>query len=182
MPADGIEIRAARPVDAGHIAAVQIRTWQNVYANIFPAEKLAELDQDHLVRTERWHAIITKADPMPALLVAQTQAGKIVGFAGGGRQNDPNYPYDSEIFVIYILPEYQNQGLGRRLMGAAAGELDRLGFKSMMLWVLAENQNSRRFYEALGGKLIGQDEYVRWDQTYSIAAYAWESLSALISS
>lgn len=180
MGAEQIKIRPAKPADAGEIAKVHIKTWQASYAGIFPEDKLAELNQELQVRTERWYANIVNPDQLPALFVAETENGEIVGFAGGGRQNNPDYPYDSEIYVIYILPEFQRSGLGQRLMSATAGKLQELGYRSLMLWVLLENEESRRFYEKLGGKLAGRDEYLRWDQTHALAAYAWDSLDVLI--
>lgn len=180
MDAEQIKIRPAKSEDAGEIAKVHIETWQASYTGIFPEDKLAELDQEHEVRTERWHANILNPEQMPALFVAETENGKIVGFAGGGKQNNPDYPYDSEIFMIYILPEFQRRGLGQRLMSATAKKLQALGYRSLMLWVLQENEESRRFYEKLGGKFIGRDEYLRWDETHALTAYAWDSLDALI--
>ncbi len=180
MSADQIMIRPAKLDDAGQLAAVHIRTWQAAYAGIFLHEKLAELDQEHEARTERWQVNITNPDQLPALFVAESENGKIVGFSGGGRQNNPKYTYDSEIFVIYILPEYQRKGLGQRLMSTTAGKLQELGYRSVMLWVLKENSESRRFYEKLGGKLVGQDAYLRWGETHALAAYAWDALDSLI--
>ena len=182
MGSDQIKIRPARLADAGELAKVHIETWQASYAGIFPEDKLAELDQELQIRTERWHANIVNPDQLPALFVAETRNGKIVGFAGGGRQNNLDYPYDSEIYMIYILPEYQRRGLGQRLMSATARKLQELGYRSLMLWVLKENEESRQFYEKLGGKLAGQDDYIRWDQTHALVAYAWDSLDSLITS
>lgn len=180
MDTEQINIRPARPTDAGEIAKVHIHTWQASYAGIFPEDKLAELGQEHDIRAERWYANITNPEQLPALFVAETETGKIVGFAGGGRQNNPDYPYDSEIYMIYILPEFQRHGLGKRLMNAAASKLQALGFTSVLLWVLQENEASRQFYEKLGGKQAGRDEYLRWDQTHALAGYAWDSLDSLI--
>jgi len=182
MPADQIKIRAARPEDAGQIATVHIKTWQSSYAGIFPEDKLAELDQEHQTYSERWNANLTSGEQLPAFFVAEAGGEKIVGFAGAGRQNNPDYPYDGELFVIYILPKYQRRGLGRRLIAATAGKLHELGYASLMLWVLEENPGSRMFYETLGGKLAGRDEYLRWEQSHSIVAYAWESLTPLLNS
>jgi len=161
---------------------VHIQTWQTSYAGIFPEEKLANLDQDYDLQVERWKSNISNPDQLPALFVAETEHGTIVGFAGGGQQNNQDHPYDSEIYVIYILPEFQRQGLGQRLMSAAAKKLRDLGYRSLMLWVLRENKESRRFYEKLGGKIAGHDEYLRWNQSHALVAYAWDSLDSLISS
>jgi hypothetical protein len=49
----------------------------------------------------------------------------------------------------------------------------------LLLWVLADNISSKEFYEHLGGRLSGEDEYLRWGQIYKLAGYAWDSLEPL---
>jgi hypothetical protein len=39
---------------------------------------------------------------------------------------------------------------------------------------------SRRFYECLGGKVIGQKQIEHGGQTFLEVAYAWQSLSAFL--
>ena len=181
MAADQIIIRPAKPEDSRQIAEVHVKTWQSSYADIFPKDRLAELGEEIAARTERWQSNIANLEQLPAFFVAETGKGKIVGFAGGGRQNNPKIPYDCEIFVIYILPKFQKRGIGRSLMSAASAYLQAAGFSSLILWVLEENASSRGFYEKLGGTLVGQDEYLRWGESYPLVAYGWDSLTALIS-
>ncbi|MBN2045935.1 MAG: GNAT family N-acetyltransferase [Anaerolineales bacterium] len=175
-------IRAAAPQDAESIAYVQIKTWQHAYAHIFPQDQLAALDDEELpLRIERWRSIVRDtAEGSSAMLVAETNPGKLIGFANGGKQLKPEFPHDAELFTIYILPEFQGKGIGRRLISAAAVELGKLGYSSLLVWVLAENSPSRRFYEHLGGRFSGEGEYMRWGHAFPLAAYAWDSLETLI--
>ncbi|MCB0082289.1 MAG: GNAT family N-acetyltransferase, partial [Caldilineaceae bacterium] len=48
----------------------------------------------------------------------------------------------AELHALYVLPEYQGQGIGHRLL-TAAGAVS-------ALWVLKENHAARRFYAAHG--------------------------------
>jgi hypothetical protein len=43
-------VRDARPEDASGVADVHIRTWQEAYQHVFPAEGLAGLDEGRLQR------------------------------------------------------------------------------------------------------------------------------------
>ena len=176
-----ISIRPARVEDAEGIATVQMRTWQSAYAEIFPADKLASLDQELPVRIERWGSIVSGTERLAVTFVAERD-GQVIGFVNAGRQVKIDFPQDAEIFAIYLLPDFHGQGIGRRLATAAAGELKVLGFTSLLLWVLADNHTSRGFYERLGGTLCGEDEYLRWEQTYALAAYCWDDLDTLIPS
>lgn len=55
-----------------------------------------------------------------------------------------------EIMSLYFLPEYMGKGYGRLLLQAAVGEVEKMGFGQVFLWVLEENQNARHFYEKCG--------------------------------
>jgi Acetyltransferase (GNAT) family. len=55
--------------------------------------------------------------------VAENKSGKIVGFAAGGRERMGKYMYQGELFAIYILEEYQRQGIGRQLLGCVAAKI-----------------------------------------------------------
>jgi hypothetical protein len=48
----------------------------------------------------------------------------------------------------------------------------------MAVWVLARNP-SRKFYESLGGQLIGEQEIERGGESFTEVAYGWRDLSLL---
>lgn len=52
------------------------------------------------------------------------------------------------------------------------------GLKSMLVWVLADNQ-SRRFYEALGGRFVTQQTITIGGQELTEVAYGWNDVGAL---
>ncbi len=43
----------------------------------------------------------------------------IAGYASYGRNRAASLPYRGEIFELYLAPEYQGLGFGRRLFSAA---------------------------------------------------------------
>lgn len=55
---------------------------------------------------------------------------------------------------IDILPEYQNKGLGRKLMDALCDNLRSKGVKGVMFTVWHKNYNAIKFYEKYGFELI----------------------------
>lgn len=175
----GVIIREALPDDAGAVANVHVTTWQHAYAGIFPQEKLAELDQNLVRSEERWRANLSNKENYPAFFIAETVGGEVVGFAGAGEQANEQYPYDAELYLIYILPDYQRLGIGRQLFKAVAEKLGSAGFTSLMLWVLKQNEQSRAFYLNLGGKVVGESDYLRWDVNYEIVAYGWDDLTTI---
>jgi ribosomal protein S18 acetylase RimI-like enzyme len=174
-----ILIREARPEDAAGISTVHIKTWQHAYAAIFPVDKLAGLDHNFDAFVERWESILTDAERFSIVHVAEANDGKIIGFVNATKQLKSAFPQDAEITAIYILPEYHRKGIGRRLFTATAEKLQENGFQSLLLWVLAENSSTRAFYEGMGGRFSGEDEYLRWGKSCPLAAYAWDSLEEL---
>jgi ribosomal protein S18 acetylase RimI-like enzyme len=181
MAVEKILIREALPGDAGAVALVQIKTWQHAYVSIFPKDKLTSLDRELVSREVRWEANISNQDSYPVFFVAENAEGEVIGFAGAGEQVKEEYPHDAELYLIYVLPGYQRAGIGRRLFNAAAEKLILLGFTSLILWVLEQNEPSRNFYRKLGGKEVGELDYLRWDKTYQLVAYGWDDLDSIAS-
>lgn len=68
-----------------------------------------------------------------------------------------------EVYAIYVLPEYQRQGIGRQLMSMCAEELLRGSMDTLLVWVLEANP-ARRFYERLGGELVRTG----WMESYGV--------------
>ena len=50
------------------------------------------------------------------IYVAENEAGQIVGFADGGPERARDMTFKGELYAIYILNDYQRQGVGRHLI------------------------------------------------------------------
>jgi ribosomal protein S18 acetylase RimI-like enzyme len=113
--------------------------------------------RDPARRRLAWHQWVEDARPPAATLVAEQEAGGIVGFVSVSASRDPDADpgLDGEIQAIYLLPECQGQGLGRLLMEAGLRRLDEAGYRQVTLWVLESNRRARRFYEAGGWQADG---------------------------
>lgn len=57
--------------------------------------------------------------------------------------------------AIYVLPTEQGRGAGTCLLQRAEAGLVKLGHTSSYLWVLAENQQARSFYQKNGWQDAG---------------------------
>ena len=58
---------------------------------------------------------------------------------------------------LYLLKEYQHQGIGRLSFDFVKRYCRDLGADSFTCHCLPENWNARAFYEKMGGKVIGED-------------------------
>ena len=180
-PFSSITIRAATGADASAIAAVHVASWRETYAGLMPETMLKGLSVSD--RTARWARILGQAERLegPGVLVAE-HGGDLVGFASSGSQRDPNLiarDFTGEITAIYVLQDMQGRGAGRRLMAAIVEGLQRGGYDAASLWVLRENLRALRFYERLGGAIIGEKQDHRDAVTFTEIAYGWRDLSKL---
>ncbi len=172
-----LDIRAANLDDAVGIARVHIACWRETYFGSLPSEMLAALDID--ARANMWASALS--DPANLVSVLES-AGEIVGFGACGEQRTPALRiagYDSEIVAINMLRIAQGVGAGRTLMRHMAVWLAERGMKGVSLWVLAENQKARRFYERLGAEICGEREERLPQALLKEVAYGWLDVRAL---
>lgn len=183
-----MSIRRARPADALMIGVVHAAVWQSAYPGILPDSYLASLSplrlggfyQRAILDRREAHAVfvaVAGIEDRP-----DTEGGiapRVVGFASGGRARRTGLA-DGEIETLYLLEDYRERGIGRRLMRAMAAHLRAVGCGSALVWVLKENP-SRWFYERLGGKIVAQDRIRVGGQQVEQVAFAWESIESLLS-
>jgi ribosomal protein S18 acetylase RimI-like enzyme len=170
-------VRPAKIADAPAIARVNVDTWRTAYRKIVPEDYLAKLSYEK--KEISWLENISTAENNTHFVyVAQNNLGKVVGFAAGGRERTGKYVYQGELFAIYILEEYQRQGIGRQLVRAVATNLTELGLKSMLVWVLGDN-SACKFYEFLGGKKVDEQQTIRAGVVVKEVAYGWMDIKQL---
>jgi GNAT superfamily N-acetyltransferase len=170
-----VTIRPAAPADARGIAEVQVATWRTTYDTIVPRGYLDGLSVDD--RERRWAPQLDPAGPAFAF-VAVDGAGRVIGFASGGPRRDGDPTYAGELYAIYLLAECQGQGVGSRLVVEVARDLAGRGMPSMLLWVFAANP-ARRFYEALGGVYLGEQQFEINGAMITEVAYGWRDTTPL---
>lgn len=140
--------------DVPEIARVQVETWRTGYAGLLPAGVLAEATVDRA--TVAWSGAVT-APPSPAhrVLVALEQQS-VVGFAAFGPA--PDGPDGGEIHTLLVEPRWGRRGHGSRLLAATVDGLRATGAARAVVWVLAGDVASDRFYRSAGWQ---PDGYVR---------------------
>jgi ribosomal protein S18 acetylase RimI-like enzyme len=164
----GVSIRKGTSGDAEGIARVHTETWRDTYDGILPARVLSA--QTLARRLALWKQTLAR-DTERLVLVAE--AGKlIVGFATSGRNRNASVPFKAEMYTLYILPDWQGEGIGQELFRQSSKQLSADGHGSLVTWVLADNP-SVGFYEWLGGIPVAER-----DERFGMAvlrqrAYGW---------
>jgi ribosomal protein S18 acetylase RimI-like enzyme len=162
-----IEIRRARPADAKSVATAHDDAWRGAYQGVIPGPELERL----IARRGEawWNGAIRKGSRISLLAFGDT----IAGYANYGRNRARSLYYDGEIYELYLRPEFQGLGFGRRLFTAARRDLAHSGMKSVVVWALSDNEPAVEFYRALGGRAVARSSEKFGDKLLEKVAYAW---------
>lgn len=167
MTTDAIEIRLAKPEDAAAIADVHDVTWRYAYRGVIPGPHLDRMIER---RGAPWWA---NAIARKTRIVVISFGGTIVGYATYGRNRLADLPYQGEIFELYLRPEYQGLGLGRRLFKAVQRDLASHDIKGLVVWALADNALACEFYDRLGGQKVARRSETLGDRPLPKIAFGW---------
>jgi len=86
---------------------------------------------------------------------------QMVGFCNYGPGRDSDILKDTgEIYHLFIKPEYQRGGDGRRMLHEAIRKLRREEYSQVVVWVGEDNIVAMAFYEALGFKNDGAYRFI----------------------
>jgi len=103
-----IEVRRAKPSDARAIAATHDDAWRGAYQGIIPGPEL-----DKLINRRGpvwWDAAVRKGSRITVLAFGEC----VAGYANYGRNRARSLYYDGEVYELYLRPEFQGLGFGRR--------------------------------------------------------------------
>src|SRR3546814_18880099 len=110
-------------------------------------------------------------------LFPYTTLFRSVAFGSCGVTRRPELPFSGEVYTLYVQPDHQGQGIGRRLLNGLFQALRKQRYDSAIIWVLDANP-SRYFYEAMGGRPVAERDEALWGVVMHEAAYGWDRLPA----
>jgi ribosomal protein S18 acetylase RimI-like enzyme len=163
-----VTIRTARETDAEGIAEVHDAAWREAYFGLIPGQELEKM----IARRgpQWWLSAIRRGSRLAVLDYDET----IAGYASYGRNRVRSLPYEGEIFELYMAPQFQGLGFGKRLFDSALQDLVEHGYSSMIVWALAGNDRAIAFYRRLGGKLVRETHERFGGETRARVAFAFE--------
>jgi ribosomal protein S18 acetylase RimI-like enzyme len=188
-----IAVRRARPTDAMAIAAVHVAAWRSAYPGILPDTYLANLSvspqaayYDAAIRGAAgvFVAVASGTDVPAAPGPGPGSLTRIIGFGTAGRARASGEIGgrrlgEGEIETLYVLDDWRERGVGRRLMQASASHLAESGCRSVFLWVLRDNP-SRWFYQRLGGKPAAEAAIQFAGRQVIQTAFVWDPIERLL--
>jgi GNAT superfamily N-acetyltransferase len=176
-------IAPATERDAAGIANVYVDAWRSSYAAILPHRVLLGMSCEQQAR--QWSSAIR--DAHQSVIAASDADAGVVGFASfgparrnarppAGRFAGEGDAKVGEIYTLYVLPDFQERGIGRRLLAAAFAALLGKGYGCALLWALRDN-HARHFYERVGGVLVAERQEQLWGGAIDQVCYGWPDLA-----
>ncbi len=170
-------IRKASPGDATFIAHIYTETWRDTYAGMIPDRVLLSMsDRRHAAL---WARSLRSTRTRESAIVAEDEVKGIIGFGSCGPAKEQKLGAAGEIYTLYVLPDFQGLGLGKRLLAALFQTLVDKGLGSALIWVLAPNP-ARFFYQAMGGTQIAVRAEAFHGADVDEMAFLWPNLKAAI--
>lgn len=144
-------VRDAVAEDAPALARVHRDSWRQAYGGLLDPDYLDSLTVEGL--SAQWaHTMAGRTDDR---LLVVGAADDVRGFAHVGPCHDGDAtPGTTELYKLYIHPDWWGRGVGRAVHDAALDRLAAAGSRLVTLWVLGTNTNARRFYEHRGWSLV----------------------------
>lgn len=149
-----VSFRLATSSDAPAVAALHATSWRDAYASILDPNFLAgPIEADRL---ELWNTRLLDAGQEQIVYVAEDDDREVLGFICAFRNADPTW--GSLVDNLHVAPRMRGRGIGEKLIRLAAMRLANDGAQAgLHLWVFDTNLAGLRFYERLGGRVVGQD-------------------------
>ncbi len=174
--------RRAGPDDVEAVARVHFEAARQAYRDVLPDG--AKVGMTYQRRLALWGGLLGSPGDRPRVELAvdpcSADPGEVVAFAWWRKAKDPEVAFGGEIHALYVLPKRQRQGFGRRLMAHTARRMAGTGLESCHLWVFEQNRAARRFYRALGGRLIDRGWETLGERRVPRVAYAWDPIDRLM--
>lgn len=130
-------------------AYVHYKSWQETYKGM--------IDPDYLRSRTLAKCEQIANEEQDGVLIAK-ERNRVIGFVRYGAYRDDTLPGAGEIYAIYLLEEYHDRGIGCTMMKEALKALS--AYRTVAMWVLAENKRAIKFCEHRGFALDGTNAIV----------------------
>lgn len=161
------DLRISTRADAAVLTCLHEDAWRHAYRGIIPAQTLEEMIQR---RDLRWWERMHKVGGQALLLEFN---GEVAGYATFGPNRVRKLAFAGEIYELYLKPQYQGVGFGKKLFGEVRRRLRDRGLSGHIVWAIGANEAACRFYEGMGGKEHAKTIEKLGSQRFEKIAFAW---------
>lgn len=151
-------IRKADQQDVFDIAHIHFESWSATYSNLLP-KTYRDKENDLSQKIEMWEKVLLSSSVNT--WIAYDAEETAVGFISYFKK-----AHECEITTLYLLPRYQNLGIGTKLMNSALVNASQCSCCAILsLWVLKTNLSAISFYEKFGFEPDGRYDEELYEDT-----------------
>lgn len=164
-----IVLRKIEYNDIPSVVDIQMNGWKAAYKGIIDDDILDAMNRDEKINR-------MQNNYLDEPFIVSVINNEVVGFCRYVYDNhySPDYPIDCEIVALYVKPELKYQGIGTKMFDYVINEYKKLNKKKMIIWCLRDNHPSRRFYEKMGGKIIGEKGFIKGNKAFPEVGFLYE--------
>jgi GNAT superfamily N-acetyltransferase len=145
MPCKAVTIIPAQAEDVAALQATAAACWWATYRALLPAEFIEKF----LARAYNERVLLKEIAATQSRFLVAKHGDALIGFGQVGpslprRDLAPVAPAD--LHRLYLLPQWQRQGIGAQLLGELEGWLRAQGHAYYGAYVLASNAPAKHFY------------------------------------
>jgi ribosomal protein S18 acetylase RimI-like enzyme len=148
-PSADVSVRVAWADDAPAIAELQLRTWQEQYADVLPPDALP---RDIGAAAAAWQASLSRPPDARNRVLVALERNLVTGFLVTGPATDPDCDpvATGELADLTVDPHKRGVGHGSRLLQAGADTLVADRFERAVMWLPAADDALRAFLTSGG--------------------------------
>ncbi|MBE5812479.1 MAG: GNAT family N-acetyltransferase [Clostridiales bacterium] len=148
-----IIIRNITEADIPVVVDIQVDGWRTAYKGIIDESFLNSMNKEERIEQR-------KSDYKKGNFIVAESDNEVIGFCRYHRVaiSPDGENFDCELMALYVKPELKQQGIGKAMFNYVVNDLTSKGKNKMILWCLKDNYPSRKFYEKMGGKVVGEHE------------------------
>lgn len=136
-------IRTGTAQDITAVQEIAHISWNDTYHDIIPMN----IQQKFLEKS--YSVPMMEMRLKKTILLLAEHEGKPIGFANFTKLDDDG---DSELIALYLKPDYQRHGYGKKLLDSGLTYL--LDGSNLFVYVESENKKGRSFYETNGFEFV----------------------------
>lgn len=150
---ENVIIRKVKREDIEDVVDIQVTGWQTAYKGIIDDEYLDNLSREEKIKKRK------KDFDSNGFIVAEYE-NKVIGFCRylNENRNEEIKEADCELLALYVKYEYKHKGVGTKLFSYVKEEFKKMNKHKMILWCLKENENAKKFYTKMGGKVVAEKD------------------------
>lgn len=172
-------IRPASITDKEAITRLHCDSWEATFMTFNP-ELVKARGNQYPRRLQQWDERLR--DKHLFTCVAINNEGIITGLGQGGAVlEDRELPqYDAELTLLYVAPEHQGKGIGKRLINEVARTMQKQGKQSLVIVAWSINEPAKAIYQHLGAVFVKESVQEKEGFNTSQTVFAWKNIQTVI--